>query len=430
MPEPADLLITSLDQIVTCASRGPKRGDTMRDAGIIPHGAIAIRGDKIAAVGPSAEIEARFSARETLRAPAGTIMTPGLIDCHTHAVWGGDRLAEFEQRIGGATYLDLLGQGGGILSTMRATRDATVKQLAAAADARLAIMRMNGTTTAEIKTGYGLSLDAELNALKAMDAMYEPGGVEIVPTFLGAHAIPPEFAGDAEGYTCHVIEDMLPAVVAWYNDSPFAHSDAQFSVDVFCERNAFDLDQSRRILTAARDLGLAIRAHVDEFTDLGGVKMAVELGALSVDHLDVTGPDGIAALAASDTVGVILPAVNFNLGGTHFADARAMIDAGAIVALATDLNPGSAPCYSLPMVMAIACRYQKLLPAEAINAVTINAAHALGLGRKVGSLEAGKQADLVLFNTHDYRAIAYEFGLSRVASVMANGTWIFHRSPV
>lgn len=429
MPEFADLLITGLDQIVTCASRGPKRGDALREAGIITNGAIAIRGDKIAAVGPAAEVEARFSPRETLRAPAGSVMTPGLIDCHTHAIWAGDRLAEFEQRIGGASYLDILGHGGGILSTMRATRAASVDQLAAAAEARLAVMRASGTTTVEIKTGYGLSLKSELDALKAIDVMYAPGGVEIVPTFLGAHAIPPEYAGDAEGYTRHVIEDMLPAAVAWYNDSPFAHSDAPFSVDVFCERNAFDLEQSRRILSAARELGLEVRAHVDEFTDLGGVQMAVELGALSVDHLDVTGAEGIAALAASNTVGVILPAVNFNFGSAQFANARAMIDAGAIIALATDLNPGSAPCYSLPAVMAIACRYQKLLPAEAINAVTINAAHALGLGHKVGSLEVGKQADLVLFDTSDYRAIAYDLGVNHAASVMANGVWIHHRSP-
>lgn len=421
--EHADTLILEIGQLVTCASPAAKRGEAMRDAGLIRDGGIAIRDGIIVGIGSSAEIESRFSAEDVWRVQGG-VVCPGFVDCHTHAIWGGDRLAEFEQRIGGATYLDILAAGGGILSTMRATREASVEQLAKAAAARLDTMLALGTTTVEIKTGYGLSRDAEINALRAIDELHTTYDCEVVPTFLGAHAVPPEFKGDAEGYTRHVIDDMLPAVKAWYDASPFAGSDAPFSADVFCERNAFNLDQSRRILTAAKDMGLAVRAHVDEFTDLGGVKMAVELGALSVDHLDVTGADGIAALAASGTVGVLMPAVNFNLGSTHFANARAMLDAGAIIALATDLNPGSAPCYSLPMVMAIACRYMKMLPAEALNAVTINAAHAVGLAHRVGSLEVGKQADVLLCDVSDYRALSYDIGVNHVERVMKRGAWV------
>lgn len=423
MPEHADTLILNIGQLVTCASPAAKRDDAMRDVGIIVDGGLAIRDGLIVGVGRSADIEARFTAAQTRRAE-NMVVCPGFVDCHTHAIWGGDRLAEFEQRIGGATYLDILAAGGGILSTMRATRGASVEQLAEAAAARLRTMIALGTTTVEIKTGYGLSLDSELRALRAIERLQSVDEAQVVPTFLGAHAIPPEFAGDADGYTRHIIDDMLPAVKAWYDASPFASADAPFSVDVFCERNAFTLDQSRRILQAARDLGLAVRAHVDEFTDLGGVQMAVELGALSVDHLDVTGADGIVALAASDTVGVLMPAVNFNLGSTHYADARAMLDAGVIIALATDLNPGSAPCYSLPLVMAIACRMMKMLPAEVLNAVTINAAHALGLAHRVGSLEVGKQADLLLCDVADYCALMYDFGVNHVAAVMKRGVWV------
>ncbi len=421
--EHVDTLLLEIGQLVTCASATAKRGEAMRDVGLIRDGGIAIRDGLIVGVGDSDDIAARFEAAETHHAP-DMVVCPGFVDCHTHAIWGGDRLQEFEQRIGGATYLDILAAGGGILSTMRATRSATVEVLAETAAARLDTMLALGTTTVEIKTGYGLSLDAEINALRAIDELYAFYDCEVMPTFLGAHAIPPEYKGDSEGYVRHVIDAMLPAVKAWYEQSNFARSDVPFSADVFCERNAFDLDQSRRILAAAKALGLAVRAHVDEFTDLGGVRMAVELGALSVDHLDVTGADGIAALAGSDTVGVLMPAVNFNLGSTHFANARAMLDAGAVIALATDLNPGSAPCYSLPLVMALACRYMKMLPAEALNAITINAAHALGLGHRVGSLEVGKQADLLLCDISDYRALSYDVGVNHVERVMKRGAWV------
>ena len=217
------------------------------------------------------------------------------------------------------------------------------------------------------------------------------------------------------------IEEMLPAVAAWYRASAFAAAGTPCFVDVFCERNAFDVPQARRVLTAGRAHGLGVKAHVDEFTALGGLPMALELGATSVDHLDVTGPYSMGVLARSQAIGVLMPAVNFNLGSAHFADARGLVDAGAAIALATDINPGSAPCPSLPLVMAIACRYQKLLPAEALNAITINAAHAVGLGDRVGSLEVGKQADLLIVAAPDYRHLAYEFGGNLVRRVIKRG---------
>jgi imidazolonepropionase len=238
---------------------------------------------------------------------------------------------------------------------------------------------------------------------------------------LGAHTIPPEFAGRADDYVTLVIEQMIPDAAAWYRRSHFPAQGTPLFVDIFCEDHAFTVAHAEQILRAGRDHGMRIKAHVDQFNRLGGLPLALELGATSVDHLDVADQAGIAALAESSAVGVLIPAATFNLGATHFADARAMIDAGAAIALTTDMNPGSAPCPSLPLVMAIACRYQRLSPAEALNAVTINAAHAIGLGQRIGSLEPGKQADLLLVDTPDYRGLMYEFGGNHVETVIKRG---------
>jgi imidazolonepropionase len=278
-----------------------------------------------------------------------------------------------------------------------------------------------GTTTVEIKSGYGLETEAELKMLRAIEALDKTHPLTLVPTFLGAHAVPQAFKDDVEAYVALVIEEMLPAVSDWFKQSHFVGDGRSLFCDVFCENNAFDLEQSRRVLSVGLALGMRPKIHADEFTNLGGVSMALELGAVSVDHLDVTPPAEYAQLARSNTVGVVLPAVNFNLGSAHFADARGMIDAGVPIALSTDINPGSAPCPSQPLVMAIACRYQGLLPAEAINACTINAAHAIGLGDEVGSIEVGKQADLLLVNGRDYRHLAYQFGENLVETVIKNG---------
>ncbi len=420
-----DLLIHSADQLITCASPdGPKRGQAMRDVGLIPNGAVAVSDGEIIAVGPSADLRADYTARETIDA-GGKVVCPGFVDPHTHVVYAGDRAAEFEMRIQGASYMEIMAAGGGILSTVKALRAASTEQLVAESRPRLDAMLALGTTTVEIKTGYGLNTESELKMLRAIAELDATHPADIIPTFLGAHATPPEYKSDPDGYIDLVINDMLPQAVEWYHNSQFTIHNSPLFCDVFCEANVFTRQQSRRVLEAGLQLGLTPKIHADEFENLGGVSLAVALNAVSADHLDVTPPAEVETLAASNTVGVVLPAVNFNLGSAHFADARAMIDAGVALALATDINPGSAPCPSMPLVMALAARYQRLLPAEALNASTINAAYALGLGDRLGSLEVGKQADLLIVNAPDYRHLAYQFGVNLVERVFKRGKNVF-----
>ncbi|MFL7837821.1 MAG: imidazolonepropionase [Candidatus Promineifilaceae bacterium] len=420
-----DLLILNAAQVVTCAGNGPKRGAAMQNLNLIPsglmeNGAVAIDSGVITAVGSSAELQARFQPAAIIDA-AGKAVCPGFVDPHTHTVFAGDRAHEFELRIKGATYMEIMAAGGGILSTMRHTRAASVDELVALAARRLDEMLALGSTTVEIKTGYGLDLDTELKMLEVIARLDQEHPCDIVPTFLGAHTVPPEFGGNAEGYVDLVVQEMVPAAAEWYQNSHFAAQETPFFIDVFCEDHAFTVDQSRRILSAGIEAGMQAKIHVDQFNALGGLSMAVELGAVSADHLDYSSPDEIKILAASDTIATPLPAVNFNLGLNHYADARSMLDDGAVVALATDFNPGSAPCLSMPFVMAAACRYQKMLPSEALNAATINAAHAVGLGSRVGSIEVGKQADLLILKEGDYRHIAYYFGHNPIDMVIKNG---------
>jgi imidazolonepropionase len=413
-----DLLLVNAAQVVTCAGSAPKCGAALADAGVIINGAIAIDDGVIVAVGPSAEIDAHFHAHTRLDL-TGKVLCPGFVDCHTHLVFGGERVAEFERKLAGATYQELLAAGGGILSTMRATRAAPVEALVATGKQRLAAMLRLGTTTVEIKTGYGLDTPNEVKLLTAIETLAATSPQDIAPTFLGAHAIPPEFASQPERYVDLLCTEMLPAVRTWWQGSRFAHE--MLFNDVFCEVGAFDVAQSRRVLEAGLRLGLRPKIHADEFVTLGGVRLAVESGAISADHLDVTPATEISAMAASATLAVLLPGVNFHLGSHHFAAARAWIEAGAAVALATDFNPGSAPILSLPLVMAIACRYLHMTPAEAINAVTINAAHAIGLGNRLGSFEPGKQADVLILDAPDYRHLAYWVGVNLVEGVIKRG---------
>lgn len=433
--QPADLLLIHAAQLVTCAGNGaPKRGRQMREVGIIPDGALAVRDGQIAAIGTTEAITAQYTSGQVINA-TGKAVIPGLVDCHTHTVYAGNRLDEFERRIQGQTYMEIMAAGGGIMSTVRATRAASFETLRNASQQRLDTMLRLGTTTVEIKTGYGLDTITEQKMLAVILWLAKISPLTIVPTFLGAHAVPPEYP-DAAAYAEYVVQEMLPAVRTLFSEAvksgeggqgklpgrglPRPYS--QLFIDVFCEKGVFDEATTRRILEAGKQYGLGVKVHVDEFVNLGGVPLAVELGAASVDHLDVTPEGELDLLARSDTVGVALPVVNFNLGGTHFANARHLIDAGGILALATDLNPGSAPTPSMPLVMAIAARYQKLLPAEALNASTLNAAYAVGLGDRVGSLETGKQADFVILNTPDYRLLVYELGVNLVESVIVRGT--------
>jgi imidazolonepropionase len=415
-----DLLITHAAQLLTCASATPRRGTAMRDVGLINDGAIAVHEGRFVAIGTTAEITAVYEAYTTIDV-SGKVVCPGFVDCHTHAVYAGNRLNEFELRIQGTPYLDILKAGGGILSTVQATRAASRDELVAKGIKRLDTMLAHGTTTVEIKTGYGLDTATELKMLQAIEMLHQRHTIDIVPTFLGAHAYPPEYRNNPSDYVKLVIEEMLPQAAGWYASSLFKQQGIPFFIDVFCEDGAFDLAATQQILTAGKHYGLALKAHVDEFANLGGARLSSAMGAASVDHLDHTSSAEITLLGQSDTIAVVIPAVNFNLGSSHFADARTMIDNHVALALTTDANPGSAPCYSMPMVMAIACRYQKLLPSEAINASTINAAYAIRMNERVGSIEIGKQADFLIVDTPDYRDIAYQFGTNLVQTVFKHG---------
>lgn len=419
----ADLIVRTSGQLLTCASAdGPKRSREMLDAGIIPGGAVAISNGMIKAVGSVSEVEAKFAAAETIDA-GNDVICPGFVDPHTHIIYAGTRLDEFEFRITGGDYLEILAGGGGIISTVQQTRQASREELVSQSKGRLSKMLASGTTSAEVKTGYGLDMHTELKMLEAITRLDQTQPVDIVPTFLAAHAVPSEFKDNPDGYVQMICSEMLPQAWQWYQTSHF-FADTPFFADVFTETNAFDLAQTRKILERAKTLGFKLKAHVDEFTNLGGSRLGVELQAISADHLDAISDDEIELLSNSQTIGVLTPTVNFNFGSTRFANARKLIDAGCAVALATDYNPGSAPCPSQQMSIAIACRYQKMMPAEAINAATINAAHACGIGLRAGSLEAGKVGDLLILNTTDYRDIAYEFGSNAVRAVVKKGKLI------
>ncbi|MFN0139508.1 MAG: imidazolonepropionase [Pyrinomonadaceae bacterium] len=419
----ADLLVHNIGQLVTCRSAPggtPKRGAEMLDVGIIDNGAVAIANGKFVGVGAAADILSEFEGDEVIDA-AGKAVCPGFVDPHTHIVYAGDRLNEFELKIKGAEYLEILAAGGGILSTVRQTRESSVEQLVEQSGLRLNKMLRCGTTTVEIKTGYGLGIETELKMLAVIETLDKSHVMTIVPTFLAAHTVPPEFKDNTNGYVELICSEMLPLAWKWYAQSHFAANGTPFFCDVFTEKNAFDLARSRRVLATAKSLGFRVKAHVDQFTNLGGSGFGIEAGASSIDHLDAISDAEIALLAASDTIGVVIPTENFNAGKTEFAPARKLIDSGCAVAISTDYNPGSAPCPSQPMAMAIACRYQKLLPSETLNAATINAAHAIGLGQTHGSIEIGKHADILILDCDDHRQIAYEFGGNLVSKVFKAG---------
>ncbi|MDQ2747264.1 MAG: imidazolonepropionase [Acidobacteriota bacterium] len=413
-----DLIIENAAQLVTCFSGGkPKRGKAMADVGIIENGALAIADGKIIAVGEAGEIKKNFQSENRIDA-SRKVVCPAFVDPHTHIVFAGNRLNEFELKIKGADYLEILETGGGILSTVRQTRAASLESLIEQTRPRLDAMLACGTLTAEVKTGYGLSTESELKMLEAIFALDKIHPIDLIPTFLPAHTFPSEFKGKEDAYVDLICDEMLPEAKSVIS---YQLSVVSYFVDVFCEQNAFNLVQSRRVLETAKKLGFGLKAHVDEFNNLGGAKLAIELGATSIDHLDATSDEEIALLAKSNTIGIVTPTVNFNFGSTHFADARKMIDANCAIAVSTDYNPGSAPCPSPPLAMAIACRYQKLLPSEAFNAATINAAFAIGSGEKTGSLEVGKQADVLILDTTYYRQIAYEFGANFVETIIKSG---------
>jgi imidazolonepropionase len=413
----AGMLIHSASQLLTL-SGGPQRGRDLGRLGLVPDGAVLIQDGKVVETGPTQALRQRYPHEPELDA-GGRVVMPGFVDPHTHAIWAGNRAGEFEQRLQGRTYLEILQAGGGILSTVHATRIASLEKLLNETRPRLRTMFAHGTTTAEVKTGYGLKTSTELRMLQALLVLDAEGPVEITPTFLGAHAIPPEFHGDPDGYTGLLTETMIPVLQEWWpHHAP--ESPMPF-VDVFCETGAFSLEQSRRILRAAKQAGFPLKIHADEFDNLGGAALAAELGAVSADHLVKTSPADIDALAASNTVAVGLPGTPFGLAERDYTPARQILEAGGLLAIASDLNPGTAWGESIQFAIALACRYMRLAPAEAIAAATINAAAAIGQAGRVGSLEPGKQADLLILAVDDYRQLGYRFGTNLVSTVIKRG---------
>jgi imidazolonepropionase len=401
---PSRLLIRDLAQLATPAgSAAPLRGAALGQIATTSDAYVLCEDGRIAATGRMSDLGELDGDLQELDG-RGLSAIPGLVDCHTHACFAGDRVDEFSLRAAGATYEELHERGGGILSTVRATREAGEAELAAALARHVGWMLRAGTTTFEAKSGYGLDRDTELAQLRAVR---DAGGI---PTWLGAHTVPPEFASEgADAYVDFLLRDVLPEAAGIAE-----------AADVFLERGAFDVDQARRYLTACGDAGLALRLHGDQFTEAGAIPLAIELGARSVDHLEATGPAGVAALAGSDVVGVLLPASALFLN-RPMPPARELVDAGAAVALATDFNPGSAFCESLPLVCSLAATQLGLSPGEALSACTVNAAHVLGRAGRKGRLAPGFDADVVLVAAEDWRHLAYHLAGPVVHTVVAGG---------
>ena len=410
------MLIYNISQLLTL-SGGPQRGHQLGRLGIIEQGALLIQGAAINAVGPQDLLMELYPDEPRLDA-GGRVVMPGFVDPHTHLVWAGDRAAEFEQRLQGVSYLEILAAGGGILRTVTATRQASKAELLAQTRQRAATLLRYGTTTAEAKTGYGLDSETELRQLEVLLELDAEGPLEIAPTYLGAHAVAPEFRNNPDAFISHLCNVLLPELADWCRQRritplPF--------VDIFCETGAFTLAQSLRYLETAHNLGFPLKIHADEFDNLGGAALAARLGAASADHLVKTSPEDISTLAHSHTVAVALPCTPFGLADAHYTPARAILEADGFLAIASDINPGTAWCESMQFVIALACRHLRLTPAQAIAAATINAAAAIGRAGQIGSLEAGKQADILILSVDDYRHLGYRFGANLVDTVIKKG---------
>ena len=404
------LAVLHASQLVTLAGpQQPRVGSDMSDLAIIHDGGMLITDGKIDIVGSSDRIERNASSAEIIDA-GGRVVLPGFVDAHTHLVFAGNRLDDFVRRARGETYEQIAKAGGGIWSTVEKTRAASGDELFAQAQKHTEWFLRCGTTTVEAKSGYGLTVEDELKILRVMSRLNEETPLEIVPTFLGAHAVPREM--DADEYIELVIDEMLPRIAT--------EKLAEFC-DVFCERGYFDVKQSRRILTAARELGLRLRIHADQLTSSGGEKLAAELEATTADHLEKTDEQGIAAMKSVGVQPVLLPGSVYVLGSTDYPRAREMIEAGLAVVIATDFNPGSSPTASMPMILSLACTQMKMSPPEAITAATINAAYSLNRGDRIGSLERGKLANFSVFDCEDYRELAYWFGTPQTHSVYVKG---------
>jgi imidazolonepropionase len=420
-----ELLIINASQLVTLAGEArPRTGAEMSELAIVKDGAVLVRDGLIVATGAYAEVAAQAGDHRQLLDANQCVVMPGFVDAHTHPVFAGTREDEYEMRAAGCTYQEIAAKGGGIRATVRKTRAASEDDLFQMALPRIGWLLEHGTTTAEAKSGYGLTLADELKILRVIRRLNSQTAIELVPTFLGAHEIPDEYRdaddpkASREAYIRLVIDEMLPQVAG--------EKLAEFC-DVFCESHVFNTDESRRILSRAIELGLGIRFHADQLSLGGGSLLAAELHAASADHIEWIDEAGIEALRKAEVTAVLLPCAVFNLGLTRYAPARRLIESGVRVVLATDFNPGSAPTPSMQMALSIACTQMKMTPAEAITAATLNAAYSLHRGSLLGSLEPGKQADLVIYDVPDYRQIPYLFGINHALAVVKKGRLVVNR---
>jgi imidazolonepropionase len=401
------LLITGASQLLTLRGSGPRRGNSLSNLGLVKDGAVLVRDGVIAAVGTQAQVEALPEARAGEKLDlGGRVALPGFVDSHTHLVHAASRAEEYEAKIAGASYEEIARKGGGILNSVKQLRAATAKELKKRALAALQQFAAYGSTTIEAKSGYGLELASELKILRLHKELANEQPLEIVSTFLGAHVVPEEYRKKADGrkrYIKLLEENLLPEI----GEGRLAEF-----CDVFCDRGAFSVEESKRVLQAGRQWGLAPRMHAEQLSRTGATRLAILLRAASCDHLEQVNQGDIRALGKSETVATLLPGCDFHLGLKQYAPARKLIEAGAIVSLATDYNPGTSPTLSMPMILSLACTQLRMTPAEAITAATINAAYALRREKRIGSLEVGKQADIAVFEVADYREIPYYFGVN------------------
>ncbi|MGB8258794.1 MAG: imidazolonepropionase [Terracidiphilus sp.] len=391
--------VVNIGQLVTLAGPArPRTGDELSQLAIVEDAALLLWGDRIAAAGPYRDLKDRIPADAEIIDAEGRCVTPGFVDAHTHLIFAGDRSAEFEQRVAGATYQEIAASGGGIRRTVEATRAADEEDLLALARRRRDWMLRGGTTTIEVKSGYGLDRETELKMLRVAARLEAEGPARIVPTLLAAHTVPAEMAGRRSEYVRWIADELIPEV---------ASAGAARYCDAFCDDHAFTLDETRAVLTAARRHGLGLRVHAEQFRPGTGAALAAELGAVTADHLEMAEDDALRMLATAGVQPVLLPGSVFALSRGQYPPARRMVELGLAVVVATDFNPGSSPIASMPFILSLACLQMKMTPAEALAAATINAAWSLGFGQRVGSLETGKQADFVLHEFADYREIAY-----------------------
>jgi len=409
--EKVDFLIVNADELITLAGgEKPRTSKQMQELKIIHNGGLAIKDGRIVAVGKTSEVTKIFKAENVISA-SRKIVLPGFVDPHTHLIFAGSREDEFQMRVEGAYYMEILSSGGGILKTVKETRKASAEKLVDFGLKTLDVMLEHGTTTAEAKSGYGLTTKDELKILEAIKRLDQLHAVDLVPTFLGAHAIPPEYRNNPMEYVNLIIEEMIPKV---------AEKKLAEFCDVFCEKGVFSLEQTRRILVAGKNYGLKAKVHADEMSTLGGAELSADIEAISAEHLQFSSDEGIKAMADKGVVAVLLPAATFSLMTGRYADARKMIDFGVPVALGTDFNPS---CWveNQQLAIAFACHFMRLTPAEAITAATINAAHAINRANEVGSLEVGKKADVIVLDMPNHKFLGYRFGVNLVDKVIKNG---------